>query len=80
MAPTMQNRLKTFAKLILMASQSNIVPTVKKLVGRPLMHPKLQELLEDAQRAAKATSGQNPSQLLLGGVDSLDITIQRLQT
>ena len=37
------------------------------------------KLLEDAQRVARATSRQNPSQLLLRGADSRDITIECLQ-
>ena len=37
------------------------------------------KLLEDAQRAVKATSRQNPGQLLFGGADNRDITIERIQ-
>ena len=37
------------------------------------------KLLEDAQRAARATSRCNPSRLLPRGVDSQDITIECLQ-
>ena len=37
------------------------------------------KLLEDAQRAAMAIFGQNPGQLLPGGTNSRDITIERLQ-
>ncbi|GFS37695.1 hypothetical protein Acr_00g0053490 [Actinidia rufa] len=37
------------------------------------------KLLEDAQRVAKATSGQKPGRLLPGGADSRDIIIERLQ-
>ncbi|GFY95352.1 hypothetical protein Acr_10g0007370 [Actinidia rufa] len=36
------------------------------------------KLLEDAQRVAKATSRQNPGRLLPEGLDSRDITIERL--
>ncbi|GFZ11459.1 hypothetical protein Acr_22g0008570 [Actinidia rufa] len=38
------------------------------------------KLLDDAQRTARATSRQNPCRFLLGGGDSWDMTIQRLQT
>ena len=38
------------------------------------------KLLDDAQRVAKATSGQNLGRLLPRRADSQDISIQRLQT
>ena len=38
------------------------------------------KILVDAQRMAKATSGQKPSRFLHEGGDKLDITIKRLQT
>ena len=37
------------------------------------------KLLEDALREARAPSLQNPCRLLLGGADSRNITIERLQ-
>ncbi|GFS32725.1 hypothetical protein Acr_00g0024210 [Actinidia rufa] len=74
----------TFAKPFLMASHCSNRSDSRETRRETPHAPKIPghkggKLLEDGQRVVGATFGQNPSQLLLGGENSCDITIKLLQ-